>query len=178
VRAAERLAGPSVAARVDDAQHWTRPMVERAILVFDELDRLPPFDEDAIRGRVLDFLAFADRVALGGVADEAAPLARAFVERGYRWLADHPQLAPFTTPAWSALMVEEVIQWFSAATSGAPDAGASAEIGRRLRTFAAVVSTGAVESGDAASLAEAFLAHATHWVERHPHAKAAFEQQH
>lgn len=153
-------------------------MVERAIVVFDELEHLPAYDEDTIARRVADFLAFADRVELGGIADDALPLARAFVERGYRWLADRPHLAPFTTPAWTAEMVEEVIQWFADATAGTLDARTSAEVGRRLRTFAAVVGTGAVESGDAESLAEAFLAHATHWVERHPLARAAFEQQH
>ncbi len=175
--AAEQLAGHDSASGADDEARWTRAMVERAIVVFDELERLPPFDEDAIARRVADFLAFADRVELGGVVDDAAPLARAFVERGLRWLAARPHLAPFTTPAWTAEMVEEVIQWFAHATGAALDARASAEVGRRLRTFAAVVSTGAVESGDAESLAEAFLAHAMHWIERHPPAKAAFQQE-
>lgn len=179
--AAERLAGPCVAgfdgARDDDEHPWTRAMVERAILVFDEIERLPQYDEDAIRRRVVDFLRFADRVELGGIADDAQPLAQAFVERAYRWLAKHPRYAPFTTPQWSAEMVEQVIQWFADATSAPLDTRTSEEVGRRLRTFAAVVGTGAVEAGDAETLAQAFLEHATRWVHRHPAVRAAFVQE-
>ncbi|OGQ12067.1 MAG: hypothetical protein A2138_01220 [Deltaproteobacteria bacterium RBG_16_71_12] len=175
--AAERLAGPGAALRVDDERRWTRAMVERAIAVFDEIERLPQYDEDGIRRRVVDFLRFADRLELGGIADDAMPLAQAFVERAYQWLARHPRFAHFTTPQWTAEMVEQMIQWFADATGAPLDARAAEEVGRRLRTFAAVVGTGAVEGGDAETLAHAFLEHALRWVNRHPAARAAFVQE-
>jgi hypothetical protein len=40
-----------------------------------------------------------------------------------------------------------------------------------------VVSSGAVEGGDAETLAQAFLDHATRWVHRHPEARATFTQE-
>lgn len=175
--AAERLVGPGAALRVDDERRWTRAMVERAIVVFDEIERLPHYDEDSIRRRVVDFLCFADRVEMGGIADDAQPLAQAFVERAYQWLSKHPRYAPFTTPLWTVEMVEQMIQWFADATGAPLDARTSEEVGRRLRTFAAVVGTGAVEAGDAETLAHAFLEHATRWAHRHPVVRAAFVQE-
>ena len=180
--AAERLAGAQLDVqgdnlRVDDETRWSRAMVERAIFVFNEIERLPQYDEDAIRRRVVDFLRFTDRVEQGGIAEDALPLAQAFVERGLDWLVNHPRFAPFATRPWTTEMVEQVIQWFADATGRPLDKRASEEVGRRLRTFAAVIGTGAIESGDAETLAHAFLDHATSWISRHPDVRAAFVQE-
>ena len=175
--AAERLAGPGVELRTGDETSWSRAMVERAIFVFNEIERLPQYDEDAIRRRVVDFLCFADRVEQGGIADDALPLAQAFVERGLDWLVHHPRYAPFATRPWTTEMVEQVIQWFADVTGRPLDRRTSEEVGRRLRTFAAVIGTGAVEAGDAETLAHAFLDHATGWINRHPDVRAVFVQE-
>lgn len=171
--AAERLSGTSLDAAVDE-RRWTRPMVERALRSFQEIDRVPAYDEDGIRRRVVDFLRFADRVELGGVADDALPLAQSLVEQGYAWLGKHPRYAPFTTQQWTAEMVEQVVQWFTDVTAQPLGKRESEEVGRRLRTFAAVVSSGAVEAGDAETLAQAFLDHVTRWIQRYPDVRAAF----
>lgn len=175
--AAEKLAGPRLELRVGDERKWTRAMVERAILVFNEIERVPQYDEESIRRRVVDFLCFVDRVELGGIEDDVLPLAQAFVERGYTWLARHPRYAPFTTQLWSNEMVEQVVQWFADVTVKPLDKRQSEEVGRRLRTFAAVIGSGAVEAGEAETLAQAFLDHATRWIHRHPEVRAAFVQE-
>lgn len=175
--AAEKLVGPQAQPQAGDDRKWSRAMVERAIFVFNDIERLPQYDEEAIRRRVADFLRFADRVELGGIADDALPLAQAFVERGYAWLSKHPHLAPFTSAQWTSEMVEQVVQWFADVTAAPLDPRTSEEVGRRLRTFAAVVGSGAVEAGDAETLAHAFLDHATRWIHRHPAVRAVFVQE-
>ena len=172
--AVEKIAGPSEARPSDDDPPWSRALVERAQRSFDDIARVPPYDEEGIRRRVVEFLRFADRVELGGVAEDALPLAQTMVERGYAWLAQHPRYAPFTTQLWTSEMVEEVVQWFADATARPLDRRESEDVGRRLRTFAAVVGSGAVEAGDAETLAQAFLDHATRFIQRHPDVRAAF----
>jgi hypothetical protein len=166
VAAAEKIAprasDPKVSAR------WTKSMVERAIMAFSDIDRIPQYDEDSIRRYVKDFLKFVKRVELGGVEKEAEPIAHAYIDIGYAWLDAHPQYVPFTTPAWTLDMVEQTVMWFADAISGPLDRKRSIELADRLKTFERVVHNESIEPGDAATLAHAFLDHALRWMENHP----------
>lgn len=172
--AAEKLAGPHMELPGSDEQAWSRAKVERAWQSFFEVERVPAYDEEGIRRRVVAFLRFADRLEAGGIADDATALAQAYVERGYAWLARHPRYAPFIQQQWTADMVEAVVQWFADVTAAPLGKREGEEVGRRLRTFAAVVGSGGVEAGDAETLAHAFLDHATRWMQRHPEVRASF----
>ena len=172
--AAEKITGPRMADADGPRPVWTRKMVERAILAFQEIERLPEYDDDAIRALVRDFLRFVSRLEQGGVAEDAMPLAYAFVERGYAWLAERPQYAPFRTKVWTLEMIESLILWFNDAATGAADKKLLCEIAERLHTFERVVKTGAVERGDAESLAEAFLDYGHRWLQRQPDALAHY----
>lgn len=172
--AAEKLAGPQVELQSDDERPWSRAKVERAWQTFHDVERVPAYDEDGIRRRVIGFLCFADRLEAGAITDEARSLAQSYVERGYAWLARHPRYAPFTQQQWTTEMVETVVQWFADVTTAPLGSRDGEEVGRRLRTFAAVVGSGGVESGDAETLAQAFLDHATRWMQRHPEVRASF----
>lgn len=159
---------------------WTRAMVERAIVAFNDIDRIPPYDDDGIRMLVRDFLRFVDRVELGGIEDDAMPLANAFIERGYAWLAERPHYAPFATQQWTLEMVETLILWFNdhsavRAGGGAVDKKRVYEVAERFHTFERVYKTGAVERGEAESLALAFLDYGHRWLERQPDALAHYQ---
>ncbi|HEY4222959.1 MAG TPA: hypothetical protein VGO62_16495 [Myxococcota bacterium] len=153
---------------------WTAAMVSRAVLAFEDIDRVPAYDDDAIRAHVRDFLRFVRRVEAGGVADAAVPLARSFVAHGYQWLADHPQYAPVATKRWSTEMVERLILWFNDAVSSREPAE-MLHVAERIHTFERVVKSGAVDGGDAEALADAFLQYAYRWLHRQPQALAHFE---
>lgn len=190
--AAEKITGPrkadGAAAGLDDGAppaQWTKPMVERAIRAFNDIDRVPEYDDDAIRALVRDFLRFVNHMETGGIADDAMPLARAFAERGYAWLAERPQYTPFTTQMWNLEMIETLILWFndnSGITAGAGTDAAKAvdkkrlyEVAERFHTFERVYKTGAIEPGDAESLAIAFLDYGHRWLERQPDALAHYQ---
>jgi len=147
---------------------WTKPMVERAILAFNDIDRIPPYDEEGIRRLVRDFLRFVKRVELGGVEQDAMPIAQSFIDIGYAWLDAHPQYAPFTTPQWTQAMVEQTVVWFAEMSSGPIDRKKALLLADKLKTFERVVHNESVEPGDAATLAHAFLDHALRWMEGHP----------
>lgn len=153
-------------------------MVERAILAFNDIERIPPYDDDGIRALVRDFLRFVSRLESGGIDDDATPLARAFVERGYAWLAERPHYAPFTTQQWSLEMIETLILWFNehGRVGGGPvDRKRAYEVAERFHTFERVYQTGAVAPGDAESLAIAFLDYGHRWLERQPDALAHYQ---
>lgn len=174
--AAEKLAGPRTHGDEGPREVWTRAMVERAIRAFNDIERIPEYDEDSIRALVRDFLRFVARMEQGGIADDAMPLARAFVERGYAWLAERPRYAPFRTQMWTLEMVEALILWFNdTATGAAVDKKRLHEVAERLHTFERVYKNGAVELGDAESLAIAFLDYGHRWLERQPDAMAHYQ---
>ena len=181
VAAAERISGGQNRSGRDDGPpppQWTRAMVERAVLAFNDIERIPPYDDDGIRGLVRDFLRFVDRMETGGIDEEAMPLARAFAERGYAWLAERPQYAPFTTQQWTLEMIETLILWFNdhSGSSGAPvDKKRVYEVTERFHTFERVYKTGAVAPGEAESLAIAFLDYGHRWLERQPDALAHYQ---
>jgi hypothetical protein len=154
---------------------WTKSMVERAVATFNDIDRIPPFEEDAIRRAVRDFLRFEKRVLADGVAAETTPLAQRCIDYVYTWLDAHPDYIPFRTPQWTLQMVEEMVSWFADATSTPPDRRRAQEIAERLKAFQHVVTNESIEAGDAATLAHAFLDHALHWMQRHPDVRAAFD---
>ena len=153
-------------------------MVERAVLALNDIERIPSYDEDGIRRLVRDFLRFVDRMETGGIDEEAMPLARAFAERGYAWLAERPQFAPFATQQWTLEMIETLILWFndhSGANGVAVDKQRVLEVAERFHTFERVYKTGAVAPGEAESLAIAFLDYGHRWLERHPDALAHYQ---
>lgn len=167
-------------------ERWTRAMIERAIRAFNDIERVPEYDDDAIRALVRDFLRFVNHMEQGGVEDDAMPLARAFAERGYAWLAERPQYTPFTTQMWNVDMIETLILWFndnSGMTSSSSTTGKSSavdkkrlyEVAERFHTFERVYKTGAIEPGDAESLAIAFLDYGHRWLERQPDALAHYQ---
>jgi hypothetical protein len=184
-RLSEKAGHPGRADRADDGPppaQWNRAMVERAIRAFNDIDRVPEYDDDAIRALVRDFLRFVNHMEQGGVDDEALPLARAFAERGYAWLAERPQYTPFTTQMWNLEMIETLILWFndnsglsSGSASGAVDKKRLYEVAERFHTFERVYKTGAIEPGDAESLAIAFLDYGHRWLERQPDALAHYQ---
>lgn len=159
---------------------WNRAMVERAIRAFNDIDRVPEYDDDAIRTLVRDFLRFVNKMETGGIDDDAVPLARAFAERGYAWLAERPQYAPFITQMWTLEMIETLILWFND-NSGISTSGAAVdkkrlyEVAERFHTFERVYKTGAIEPGDAESLAVAFLDYGHRWLEKQPEALAHYQ---
>lgn len=185
--AAEKITGVRKGdAGVDDGAppgQWTKPMVERAIRAFNDIDGVPEYDDAAMRALVRDFLRFVNHMETGGIADDAMPLARAFAERGYAWLAERPQYTPFTTQVWNLEMIETLILWFndnSGVTAGADSAKAVDnkrlhEVAERFHTFERVYKTGAIEPGDAESLAIAFLDYGHRWLERQPDALAHYQ---
>jgi hypothetical protein len=150
---------------------WSKTMVARAVLAFNDIERIPAYDEEGIRRLVRDFLKLVDRVERGGVDDDALPLARSFIARGYQWLSEHPEHAPITTRSWSVQMVEQLILWWNEHTSGALDRRRQFEIAERLHTFERLVKAGAVESGEAEALAEAFVEYALRWLKSHTEAR-------
>jgi hypothetical protein len=154
---------------------WTKPMVGRAVLAFGDIDRIPQYDDDAVRAVVRDFLRFVHRVEAGGVEEDAMPLARTFIARGYQWLADHPQYAPIATRMWNLDMVENLILWFNDATTGALDRHRLLDVAERLHTFERVLKSGAVEAGEAELLAEAFLDFSHRWLHAQPDALAHYQ---
>lgn len=168
-------------------ERWTRAMVERAIRAFNDIERVPEYDDDAIRALVRDFLRFVNHMEQGGVEDDAMPLARAFAERGYAWLAERPHYTPFTTQMWNVEMIETLILWFndnsgmssssssSSSSSGKVDKKRLYEVAERFHTFERVYKTGAIEPGDAESLAIAFLDYGHRWLERQPDALAHYQ---
>jgi hypothetical protein len=153
---------------------WTKAMVGRAILAFSEIERIPQFDDDAIRVLVRDFLEFVQRVDAGGVEDDAMPLARTFIARGYQWLAENPSYAPVSTKVWSLDMVEHLILWFNDMTTR-PDRRRLFDVAERIKVFERVVRSGAVEPGEADMLAEAFLEYAHRWLLSQPDALAHYQ---
>jgi hypothetical protein len=186
--AAQRISekGAGGAARPPDdgppPAQWTRAMVERAIRAFNDIERVPEYDDDAIRALVRDFLRFVNHMETGGVEDDAMPLARAFAERGYAWLAERPQYTPFTTQMWNLEMIETLILWFNdnsgmsgSGGSGTVDKKRLYEVAERFHTFERVYKTGAIEPGDAESLAIAFLDYGHRWLERQPDALAHYQ---
>ncbi len=187
VRISDKKGGGAVGRPADDAPppaQWTRAMVERAIRAFNDIERVPEYDDEAIRALVRDFLRFVNHMEGGGIEDEAVPLARAFAERGYAWLAERPQYTPFTTQMWNLEMIETLILWFND-NSGMSSAGAGGagsvdkkrlyEVAERFHTFERVYKTGAIEPGDAESLAIAFLDYGHRWLERQPDALAHYQ---
>ena len=173
--AAEKAAGPRKEAGPAADGRWTRAMVERAILAFNDIERIPPYDDDGIRSLVRDFLRFVDKMELGWIEEDAMPLARAFVERGYAWLAENPRYAPFRTRIWNVEMVEHLIIWFNDITAGPADKKRLFEVAEKLHTFELVVKNGAVEPGEAEALADAFLEYGHRWLERQPDALAHYQ---
>jgi hypothetical protein len=173
--AAEKIAGVREVEDGPPPALWTRSMVERAILAFHEIERIPPYDEDGARELVRDFLRFVSRVEQGGVAEDAMALAQAFIDQGYAWLAEHPRYAPVLTRPWTLHMVEQLILWFNDATSGAHDKKRVLDVAERLRTFEIIVQNGAVEPGEAERLAEAFLDYGHRWLEGRPEALSHFQ---
>ena len=153
---------------------WTTAQVARAVLAFSEVERVPPYDEDALRKHARELMKMVQRVECGGVAPDALPLARTFIARGYQWLAKHPDLAPVSTRTWSLDMVEALILWFNDRSSAAGDRPRQLELAERVHTFERVVKTGAV-ARDAETLAEAFLDFAHRWLESQPAAHAHYQ---
>ncbi len=175
VAAAERVSPVLRAPNGPVDGRWTKAMVGRAVLAFHEIDRVPPYDDDGIRKHVRDFLRFVHRVEGGGVEEDAMPLARTFIARGYQWLAEHPQYAPLSTRPWSLDMVEQLILWFNDNTSGPLDRRRLYEVTERVATFERLVKSGAVEHGEAETLAEAFVDYALRWLQAQPVARAHYE---
>lgn len=157
-----------------DSTPWTAVQVARAVLAFSEIERVPPYDEDAIRRHVRALLKMVQRVESGGVDDDALPMARTFVARGYQWLAEHPQYAPVTTKSWTTDMVEALILWFNQSIGSAVDRTHQVELAERVHTFERVVKAGAVDH-EAETLADAFLDYARNWLESQPAARAHYQ---
>lgn len=175
VTAAEKIGGRAPLGPAPDGR-WTLPMVGRAVLAFGEIERVPQYEDDQIRAHVRDFLRFVHRVDNGGVVDEAMPLARTFIARGYQWLAAHPHYAPVSTKVWTLDMVEQLILWFNDITAGAaPDRKRILDVAERIHVFERVVRSGAVEPGEADALADAFLDYAHRWLLRQPDALAHYQ---
>jgi hypothetical protein len=177
-RAADRAGRSADRASVDDENDgrrpWTRSMVERAILAFNDIDRIPPYDEEGVRALVRDFVRFVALVERGGVVEDAMPLAQTFIEQGWAWLRENPRYAPVHTTPWTLHMVEQLILWFNDATSGARDKRRVHEVAEKLHTFETVWKSGAVVD-EADSLAQAFIEYAHRWLESQPDALAHFE---
>lgn len=146
----------------------TRAWVERAALFFDEVQRLPVYDEEDRREGAAAFMRFVQRVDEGPVDDDARALAAAVIARGAQWLSQQAELVPVPTERWDLAQVEAVIVLFNQRTVGEPSPQQAEEIVEELRTFEVVVRAGAVEGEDAQQLALAFIDYALRWMERHP----------
>lgn len=159
-----------------DTPALSRAQVEACARVFDELERLPAFEEDERRTRARALAAFIVRAERGDVHEDARALALVVAERGALWLAEHPGLVPVITRRWDLALVEATILAFNARSTGPADGAVSAEeIVEELIDLEAVLAAGGVEPGEAEDLAHAFLAYAHQWLSRHPGVMARYE---
>jgi hypothetical protein len=163
------------------AQHagaLSRAQVEACARVFDELERLPAYEEDERRARARSLAAFIARAERGDVQPEARALALAVAARGAAWLAEHPALIPVRVRAWDLALVEAAILSFNARTLGkgsGPAAAVAEEIVEQLIDLEAVLAAGAIEPGEAEELAHAFVTYAHRWLASQPGVLARYQ---
>lgn len=156
----------------------TRAQVETCARVFDELERLPAYEEDERRARARSLAAFIARTEQGNVQHDARALAHTVAARGAAWLAAHPALIPVMVRAWDLALVEAAVLSFNARTSGRPDGPPPAvaeQIVEELIDLEAVLAAGAVEGGEAEALAQAFVTFAHRWLTQHPGVLARYQ---
>lgn len=151
---------------------WTRAMVEKAIVAFNDEKLTPSHDDDAVARMVDDFHAFVDVVARGDLEVEALALASEFIRVGHKWLDQHPRHVRINGEVWGKALVENTIQWFGAAMN---DAKATKETAARFAAFEAVWRSGLVEEGEARWLAQAFVEFGQEWLSKNPEAKKAYD---
>lgn len=163
----------------DGAQpRWTRAMVEKTVLTFEQLRQSPPSDDAELRRWGHELLRFQELIRRGGVDADVLPLAEACVDRGLASLAAHPEppllqaaplkAAPLTTGRWTLHMVEQLVLVFEQERASIRGARDVLDLALRVRTFEDVVERGAVEPGEAEDLAVVFLAHARTWLSERP----------
>jgi hypothetical protein len=173
--AAEKATGRTKAV-ASGAQPWSRAMVERAILAFHDVERVPPYDEDGIRALVKDFYRFVDVYDAGLIAPEGIALAAQFIRQAMVWLQQNPQHARVEGRTWDVTMVEKTIVWFNDTKRVPPHdkVGIKSLVEHFLR-FEQILKVGLVEHGEAAYLAQAFVQVGHKWLQGEPTAKKHYE---